>query len=269
MNTKIISAFPGTGKSYYHRNNPHTTLDSDRSLFSWVTIDGQKVRNPEFPANYIKHIIDNLGKAEFIFVSSHAEVRKALHDAELNFYLVYPRLIDMDKYVQRYRDRGSPQGFIDLVVKNWDTWINECRSETDCTKIEMIRDSITDEIPFINTYFELSEEVPELSEPTPPTSKPKMKRMFGMMPSNEVEIEKRFHTGSGFYVTVQVGPNGWGILYADHSAEGQDVTDTTDANIERAVACLKTHFIEVTEVPSDDRCDVIMGECCEEECCDE
>lgn len=268
MNTKIISAFPGTGKSYYHRNNPETTLDSDSSLFSWVTIDGQKVRNPEFPTNYIKHITDNLGNAEFIFVSSHAEVRKALHEAGLQFYLVYPRLIDMDKYVQRYKDRGSPQGFIDLVMKNWDTWINECRSETDCIKIEMFGDSITDEIPFINSYLELSEEAHEL--PTVLTaSMPKMKRMFGMMPSNEVEIEKRFHTGSGLYVTVQAGTNGWGILYADHSAEGQDVTDSAETNVERAVACLKTHFSEVTEVPMEYLYDVDMGECCEEECCDE
>jgi len=268
METKIISAFPGTGKSYYHRNNPETTLDSDSSLFSWVTVDGQKVRNPEFPANYIKHITENIGNAEFIFVSSHAEVRKALHDAGLQFYLVYPRLIDMDKYVQRYKDRGSPQGFIDLVVKNWDMWINECRSETDCIKIEMFRDSITEEIPFISNYFQLSDNTSESIDNPPPASNPKMKRMFGMMPSSEVEIEKRFHTGSNLYVTVQAGPNGWGILHADHSAEGQDVTGTTEANVERAVACLKTHFMELTEVPKDELCDVEMDECCGE-CCDE
>ena len=95
-----------------------------------------------------------------------------------------------------------------------------------------------------------------------------MKRMFGMMPSSEVEIEKRFHTGSNLYVTVQAGPNGWGILYADHSAEGQDVTDTTEANVERAVACLKNHFMELTEVPKDELYDVEMGECCDE-CCEE
>ena len=36
MKTKIISAFPGTGKSYYHKNHPETTLDSDSSFFSWM-----------------------------------------------------------------------------------------------------------------------------------------------------------------------------------------------------------------------------------------
>jgi hypothetical protein len=40
--TRIISAFPGTGKHTIIK----TTLDSDSSLFSWITIDGEKVRNP-------------------------------------------------------------------------------------------------------------------------------------------------------------------------------------------------------------------------------
>ena len=31
-----MSAFPGVGKTTYHKNNPVTTLDSDSSGFSWV-----------------------------------------------------------------------------------------------------------------------------------------------------------------------------------------------------------------------------------------
>ena len=40
MRTRIISAFPGTGKSFYHSYNKETTLDSDSSLFSWIYVDG-------------------------------------------------------------------------------------------------------------------------------------------------------------------------------------------------------------------------------------
>ena len=36
MSTKIISAFPGCGKTYFHNNNKNTTLDSDSSHFSWI-----------------------------------------------------------------------------------------------------------------------------------------------------------------------------------------------------------------------------------------
>ena len=69
MKTRIISAFPGTGKSYFHNNSEYSTLDSDSSEFSWIiNDDGDKVRNPNFPSNYISHIKDNIGKADFIFV---------------------------------------------------------------------------------------------------------------------------------------------------------------------------------------------------------
>ena len=71
MQTRIIAAFPGTGKSYYHKENPETTLDSDSSRFSWVKDsegNNTKERNPDFPENYISHIKENIGKYEFIFV---------------------------------------------------------------------------------------------------------------------------------------------------------------------------------------------------------
>ena len=90
MRTKIISAFPGTGKSVYHQKHKETTLDSDSSNFSWIIDEnGNKVRNTEFPKNYIEHIKENIGKYEFIFVSSHKDVREALLNECIFFYLVY------------------------------------------------------------------------------------------------------------------------------------------------------------------------------------
>ena len=66
MRTKIVSAFPGMGKTTYHKNNPKTTLDSDSSGFSWVINEsGEKVRNSEFPQNYINHIKENIPNEKF------------------------------------------------------------------------------------------------------------------------------------------------------------------------------------------------------------
>ena len=74
--TRIISAFPGTGKTYFHTHKgPLATADSDSSHFSWIS---KGVRHPEFPANYIEHINDLMGKVDYIFVSSHQDVRNAL-----------------------------------------------------------------------------------------------------------------------------------------------------------------------------------------------
>ena len=38
--------------------------------------DIEKHRNPEFPDNYIQPIKENIGKVDYIFVSSHKEVRR-------------------------------------------------------------------------------------------------------------------------------------------------------------------------------------------------
>jgi hypothetical protein len=139
IKTKLISAFPGTGKSHYYRSKlASPILDSDSSDFSWI-IDSQynKVRNPQFPNNYIKHIKENLGKSEIIFISSHKEVRDKLVEENLDFYLVYPERGNKQEYIDRYIQRGSPQSFIDLLEKEWDNWITELEEQENCTHIQL------------------------------------------------------------------------------------------------------------------------------------
>jgi wyosine [tRNA(Phe)-imidazoG37] synthetase (radical SAM superfamily) len=102
-------------------------LDSDSSKFD----------KSEFPQNYIKHIKDNLGKADVILVSSHKEVREALVDNQIQFTLVYPEVSNKDEYIQRYIDRGSPEAFVNLLTKNWDMWISELEDQNDCSKIKL------------------------------------------------------------------------------------------------------------------------------------
>lgn len=149
--TRIISAFPGTGKTFYHKLHPDTTLDSDSSNFSWIRRVGKEnIKNPEFPNNYIKHIQENIGKYDFIFVSSHKEVRDALKHNCLFFYLIYPKPMMKDIYIQRYKDRNSPQSFIDLLSANWDNWINQCEfEEFGCKNIRMVFPALEDEISSI------------------------------------------------------------------------------------------------------------------------
>ena len=128
MRTKIVSAFPGTGKTFYHQNNSKTSLDSDSIDYSWLCNDDgtrTNVRNPAFPQNYIDHIKENIGKYEHIFVSSHKEVREALLNNCLFFYLVYPSKSEKSFYMKKYEDRGSNPAFIKLIGDNWDARLNE------------------------------------------------------------------------------------------------------------------------------------------------
>lgn len=125
----IVSAFPGTGKSYLTRHN-HTGLvisDSDSSRFP----------KDNFPANYIEHIQKRTGDVDVILVSSHKEVRDALVKAGLWFVLVYPAKDAKVEFINRYRDRKNTESFIELLNENWDTWLNELGKQEGCMRIEL------------------------------------------------------------------------------------------------------------------------------------
>lgn len=127
-NTKLISAFPGCGKSYAFKNYKDIEIaDSDSSKFD----------KKNFPENYIQHIKDNIGKKDIIMISSHKEVRDALVKEGLSFILVYPEKEIKEEFLQRYKDRKSPKAFIDLLDKNWEAWIDELENQINCTHIKL------------------------------------------------------------------------------------------------------------------------------------
>ena len=128
----VILAFPGTGKSFLTKHHPELCNDSDSSGFSWVTNeDGVKKRNPDFPANYVHHIRKLIRSREkkYIFCSSHDVVREALTKGNIKYVLIYPSIELRELYMKRYKERSSPQAFIDLINSRWDEWITELQND--------------------------------------------------------------------------------------------------------------------------------------------
>ena len=124
---KIISGFPGIGKSSLYNQAPERIADSDSSQFD----------KSEFPDNYIVHIRNLLeeGVKDYILVSSHFEVRDELEERGFPFFLVYPERGLKNEYLQRYRDRKSPQAFVDMMDANWDKFITGCEDQEGCEHI--------------------------------------------------------------------------------------------------------------------------------------
>lgn len=174
MSAKVISAFPGCGKSTYYkewsqyskenvwrrRNNGEQVLnkigepcgekilDSDSSLFSWIYDEnGNKTnqRNPEFPQNYINHIKEHLETEDIIFVSSHKVVREALEKEGIPYYLIYPRKDMKETWMYRFRRRGNDEAFIKFQDEHWDEFIEDMENETFPTKIVLE--------PYVNRDF--------------------------------------------------------------------------------------------------------------------
>ena len=148
MNTKIYSVFPACGKTWLYEHQEDydlKILDSDSSNFNWIiTYDdnGRKIkeRNPEFPANYIKHIKESIGKCDCIFVSSHASVREGLDKEGIDFTIVYPDVSCKAEWVGRcfIRDKRGESGCgAEAMYNNWEQWNTEC-VETGITHEEIV-----------------------------------------------------------------------------------------------------------------------------------
>ena len=125
--TVVISGFPGVGKSFATCGSDVRILDSDSSVFSWIS---PGVRDPKFPENYMEHIRSNNGSVDVIFVSSHEVVRDALRENRIPYVLVYPRRDLKAEYIQRYRMRGSDEKFIEFISAHWDEFLDSIEKET-------------------------------------------------------------------------------------------------------------------------------------------
>ena len=163
METKIFSVFPACGKTWVYNHKEDLglkILDSDSSEFSWnyITKDlGEwgthcvKERNPDFPNNYIKHIKENIGKYDCIFVSSHSSVRKALDKEGIDYTIVYPESSCKAEWVGRcfIREKNNENGCTaEVLYNNWEQWILEC-VKTGLTHKEIVLDSKE----YLSKYF--------------------------------------------------------------------------------------------------------------------
>lgn len=153
MKTKIFSVFPACGKTWLCEHQAQyglKILDSDSSKFSWLYVDTdefgeplegyRRVRNPDFPANYIKHIKENMGEYDYIFVSSHASVREALEAEGIDFTIVYPSMSCFAEWIGRcfIRDKRGESGCNpDVLYDNWYQWLRECEV-TGCNHEEIV-----------------------------------------------------------------------------------------------------------------------------------
>ena len=87
-----------------------------------------------------------------------------------------------------------------------------------------------------------------------------MNRFFGMMPASEVDKEVRFYGDPDIKmkVTVEAGPNGWTILFADRSTRFRDNPGAgTEANYKEAYDTLKSIFPNAYKVEDEEHCEIL------------
>lgn len=119
----VICGFPGVGK---------TTLFKELSDKGYKILDSDSSQFPKegFPENYIAHIEESVSNGYVVLASTHAEVRKALAEKDIPYILARPSAIyQKEEYLQRYRNRESPEAFIELMEKNWEKFYNDVATD--------------------------------------------------------------------------------------------------------------------------------------------
>ena len=113
----VVSAFPGCGKSFAYNNARQLDLDC-------INIDALK------PHNYVEEVLKWQGKHRFILVSYSANVREALMYAGISFTVVLPATgADIKQaFISRLhnakQDAKELQAYVDFISSNYDTWMS-------------------------------------------------------------------------------------------------------------------------------------------------
>lgn len=124
--TKIIAAFCGVGKTFTSNDN-----------LNCIEYECWKYDLEKFPYNYINDIKSEIGKVDYIFISTNPIVLKELYKDDIEVTLIYPLTSLKTEYMGRYINRGSEKSFIELLDRNWEIWLTELKEQTYCKHIEL------------------------------------------------------------------------------------------------------------------------------------
>lgn len=122
--TILYSAFCGTGKTYVCNQN-NTAIE----------IEYWKYKDKGLQKEYIEDIKKQIGKVDYIFISTDPDGLQLLHKHGYSIILVYPENELRNEYLDRFIERDSPYDFIGTFMKHWNLWINELKEQKYCKHI--------------------------------------------------------------------------------------------------------------------------------------
>jgi hypothetical protein len=127
---KIIVGFPGIGKSF---------VSQDKSpQFSWLHIYDEPGYEKGAEASFHSEVLRLAQHEAVLLLPAHRTVGAFLMKHNLVFTSVFPKSGLREEYLRRYQKRGSSQGFVELVEKQWDDFVkNMWYLEGRCNHVEL------------------------------------------------------------------------------------------------------------------------------------
>lgn len=124
-NTLLYSAWCGTGKTYI----------CNKTNIKAVEVEYWKYKEKGIYKEYLQAIKSQIGKVDYIFISTEPDGLKLLNKEGYDITLVYPKNELRNEYLDRYIERDSPYDFIGTFMKHWHIWIDELKEQKYCKHI--------------------------------------------------------------------------------------------------------------------------------------
>lgn len=140
MNTMIVSAFPGCGKTYLYERQDilNFTYLGERKRFTFCDSDSSKYKKEcGWEKKYADDIEKKLGTVDFLFISQHEEILQELNSRNIPFVIVSPdnaywtsdlkRQLVKQQWFGRFllRDNSHIKDFsswLSTLKDNYDNW---------------------------------------------------------------------------------------------------------------------------------------------------
>lgn len=146
----IYSVFAGMGSTYL-ANNYHRYVDLESSDYQWIwdedsgDVEGRKgtdnkVKNPEFPKNYVTEAIELSEEGNVVLISAQPEVLNLLKEYGADFITVAPGRDLRDEYIERYKNRGNNPKFIEFMKDNFHNFSDDLLNNPDAIACIEVKD---------------------------------------------------------------------------------------------------------------------------------
>jgi len=131
----VICGFAGIGKTTLQRKYPDKVVDLDSSKYKWLysalddEIGHDRIRNPEWPNNYVRDIIQASFENDIVLTSLDQEVRDGLKKTHATYTVCFPTKECKEEYIRRYTQRGNDTGYIENISSHFDEWVDSLSKE--------------------------------------------------------------------------------------------------------------------------------------------
>ena len=122
----LIASFACLGKTTFVKNNPNIALDIESIHYARIydnkhpddeVAKGDKNwrQNPDYPANYVQEVLDNIGKYKVIFLTGGKDILSELDKLGVRYSILYPGKKRKNKVLNDAKKRGNDSKFIKFL----------------------------------------------------------------------------------------------------------------------------------------------------------